>query len=230
MFASNKISDNLVFLVDVDNTLLDTDRITVELKDHLVMRVGEENASVYWRIFEGMREELGYADYLGALQRFRTEHPHLRGLMTVSRFLINYPFANRLFPASLDVIAHLSQWGKVVIFSDGDVVFQPRKVECSGLYDAVERRAMIYVHKENELEHLETVFPATRYVVFDDKLRILTAVKEKWSQRVTTVFVKQGHYAHDPTIGEYPAADLSVEHIGEVLDLKLEDFKPSLSQ
>lgn len=224
MFTEKRSADDVVFLLDVDNTLLDTDRITEELKKHLVLRVGEENALVYWRIFEEMRAEMGYADYLGALQRFRTEYPHLRGLMTVSRFLINYPFANRLFPASLDVIAHLSQWGKVVIFSDGDVVFQPRKVECSGLYDAVERRAMIYVHKETELEHLETVFPATRYVVFDDKLRILTAIKKIWGTRVTTVFVKQGHYAIDPTINEYPGADLSVEHIGEVLDLDLENF------
>ncbi len=174
-----------------------------------------------------LRQELGYADYLGALQRFRTQHPHLRGLMTISRFLINYPFANRLFPASLDVIAHLRQWGKTVIFSDGDVVFQPRKVECSGLYDAVERRAMIYVHKETELAHLESIFPAAHYVVVDDKLRILTAIKEIWESRVTTIFVKQGHYATDPGIEVYPDADLSVDRIGELLNFKREDFTPS---
>lgn len=213
-----------VFLIDVDNTLLDTDHITAELKRHLVTRVGEDNALVYWAIFEELRQELGYADYLGALQRFRTEHPHLRGLMTISRFLINYPFANRLFPGSLDVIEHLGQWGKPVIFSDGDVVFQPRKVECSGLYDAVERRAMIYVHKETELAHLESVFPATHYVVIDDKLRILSAIKEIWRNRVTTVFVKQGHYATDPGIRIYPNADLSVNRIGELMNFRREDF------
>ncbi len=218
---------DIVFLLDVDNTLLDTDHITAELKRHLVARVGEDNALVYWQIFEELRQELGYADYLGALQRFRTEHPHLRGLMTISRFLINYPFANRLFPGSLDVIEHLGQWGKPVIFSDGDVVFQPRKVECSGLYDAVERRAMIYVHKEMELAHLASVFPATHYVVIDDKLRILTAIKEIWGSRVTTVFVKQGHYATDPAIAIYPEADLSVNRIGELLNFTLGDFIPT---
>jgi len=225
MITSESPSGEIVFLLDVDNTLLDTDRITEELKHHLVMRVGEENALVYWGIFEKMRVDLGYADYLGALQRFRTEHPHLRGLMTVSRFLINYPFANRLFPGSLDVIEHLGQWGKVVILSDGDVVFQPRKVERSGLYDAVERRAMIYVHKETELEHLESVFPAKRYVVVDDKLRILTSIKETWGDRVSTVFVKQGHYANSLEAGQYPDADLSVNRIGDLLEFSLEHFK-----
>ena len=153
------------------------------------------------------------------MQRYRVEHPRDPHLLTVSYFLVNYPFANRLYPNSLDVIEHLRAWGPTVILSDGDVVFQPRKVERSGLFDAVERNVLIYIHKEVELDDVERRYPAERYVLVDDKLRILAAVKKVWGARVTTVFPRQGHYATDPKALEgYPPADVTIERIGELLE------------
>lgn len=210
--------EKIVFLFDVDNTLLDNDRVIVDLKRHLEREVSPEGARHYWSLFEKLRAELGYADYLGALQRYRRNFPHDPNLLTVSRFLVNYPFANRLFPNSLDVLEHTKQWGPAVILSDGDVVFQPRKVERSGLADAVDGNVLIYVHKETELPDVERRYPAEHYVLVDDKLRILAAVKKVWGSRVTTVFPRQGHYAHDPNVlKEYPAADHTVERIGDLL-------------
>jgi haloacid dehalogenase-like hydrolase len=209
----------VVFLLDVDNTLLDNDRVVSDLMRHLEREVGHERQQRYWAIFEELRTELGYADYLGALQRYRVEHPRDPHLLTVSYFLTNYPFANRLFPNSLDVIEHLRAWGPTVILSDGDVVFQPRKVERSGLFEAVERNVLIYIHKEVELDDVERRYPAERYVLVDDKLRILAAVKKVWGKRVTTVFPRQGHYAADPkALQGYPPADITVERIGELLN------------
>ena len=209
----------MVFLFDVDNTLLDNDRVTADLRRHLEGEVGPARAKRYWAIFERLRTELGYADYLGALQRYRTEYPHDFRLLTVSRFLINYPFANRLFPNSLDVIEHVKQWGRAAILSDGDVVFQPHKVDGSGLFEAVDGRVLIYVHKEQELADVERHFPARHYVLVDDKVRILAAVKKIWGTRVTTVFVRQGHYALDAVaVAKYPAADVTVERIGDLLN------------
>src|SRR5215212_3047202 len=169
---------NVVFLVDVDNTLLDNDRVTADLKRHLEREVGHERQQRYWAIFEELRSELGYADYLGALQRYRVEHPRDPHLLTVSRYLVNYPFANRLYPGSLDAIDHLKTWGPVVILSDGDVVFQPRKVDRSGLFEAVDGNVLIYIHKEEELDDVAARYPAIRYVMIDDKLRILAAIKD----------------------------------------------------
>jgi FMN phosphatase YigB (HAD superfamily) len=215
----------VVFLVDVDNTLLDNDRVIADLMRHLEHEVGHERQQRYWAIFEELRSELGYADYLGALQRYRIEHPRDPRLLTVSSFLVNYPFANRLYPNSLDVIDLLKGWGPPVILSDGDVVFQPRKVERAGLFDAVDKNVLIYVHKEQELDDVERRYPADHYVLIDDKLRILTAVKKSWGARVTTVFPRQGHYAHDPQIiASCPPADLSVERIGDLLEYDLDTF------
>jgi len=214
--------DQVVFLLDVDNTLLDNDRVVVDLMRYLEREVGQERQQRYWEIFEQLRAELGYADYLGALQRYRVENPRDSHLLTVSHFLIDYPFANRLFPNSLDAIDHLKKWGKTVILSDGDVVFQPRKIERSGLMDAVEKNILIYIHKEQELEDVERRYPADHYVLVDDKLRILTAVKKVWGRRVTTVFPKQGHYAHDPEVlKKFPPADINVERIGDLLNYDL---------
>jgi FMN phosphatase YigB (HAD superfamily) len=202
----------------VDNTLLDNDRVTNDLKRHLEREVGPERAESYWSIFEQLRTDLGYADYLGALQRYRTEYPHDLRLLTVSRFLVNYPFANRLFPNSLDVIDRVKQWGPAALLTDGDVVFQPRKVDRSGLFEAVDGKVLIYVHKETELADVERRYPSDHYVMVDDKLRILTAIKKIWGSRVTTIFVRQGHYALDPRIlTAHPAADVSVERIGDLL-------------
>jgi FMN phosphatase YigB (HAD superfamily) len=215
--------DRVVFLLDVDNTLVDNDRVIADLMRYLEREVGHEREARYWAIFEELREELGYADYLGALQRYRVEYPRDPHLLTVSHFLINYPFANRLYPNSLDVVDRLKAWGPVAILSDGDVVFQPRKVERSGLYEAVDGNVLIYVHKEQELEDVAARYPADRYVLVDDKLRILSTIKRLWGERVTTVFPRQGHYAHDPDVlATYPAADITIERIGDLLAYDLE--------
>jgi FMN phosphatase YigB (HAD superfamily) len=221
----------ITFLFDVDNTLLDNDRVTADLKRHLQREVGPERADRYWAIFEQLRAELGYADYLGALQRYRIEYPRDPRLLIVSSFLINYPFANRLYPNSLDVIDHVRQWGPAVILSDGDVVFQPRKVERAGLLEAVDGNALIYVHKETELDDVEQRFPAEHYVMVDDKLRILAAMKKIWRERLTTVFPRQGHYALDPkTIATYPPADIAIERIGDLINYDLADLLQGLNK
>ena len=207
----------IVFLLDVDNTLIDNDRVAADLKRHLTREVGAERQERYWAIFEALRAELGYADYLGALQRYRVEHPRDPHLLAVSSFLVNYPFANRLYPESLDVIEHLAAWGPTVILSDGDVVFQPRKIERSGLFDTVEGRVLIYIHKERELDDVERRFPAEHYVLVDDKIRLLTACKKVWGERLTTVFPRQGHYAHAADVATYPPADITIARIGELL-------------
>jgi FMN phosphatase YigB (HAD superfamily) len=212
----------VVFLFDVDNTLLDNDSVAADLQRHLESEVGPDGTKEYWRIFEQLRAELGYADYLGALQRYRAEHPRDPHVLTVSHFMINYPFATRLFPDALEVIEHVERWGEAVILSDGDIVFQPLKINRSGLADAVAGRVLIYVQKEQQLHDVEQRYPAEHYAMLDDKVRILTAVKNFWASRVTTVFVRQGRYATDPKIlATYPAADISIERIGDLLRYKL---------
>ena len=207
-----------VFLFDVDNTLLDNDRVTAALRTFLENEVGSERSDRYWSIFEELRSELGYADYLGTLQRYRDHYPYDSHLLSVSIFLVNYPFANRLFPRSLDVLEHFKRQGPVVILTDGDAVFQPRKVERSGLLETVDNNVLIYIHKEQELHDVERRYPANHYVLFDDKLRILAAIKGQWKDRVTTVFVRQGHYATDTAaIANYPDADVSIDLIGDAL-------------
>lgn len=207
----------IVFLFDVDNTLLDNDRIEADLRRHLKAKVGDESQRRYWDIFEQLRAELGYADYLGALQRYRVERPRDPKLLEVSYFMINYSFANRLYPESLDAVEHAKQFGPAVILSDGDVVFQPRKVDRSGLYETFEGHVLIYVHKEHELEDVENKYPAEHYVMVDDKVRILTAIKQYWGERVTTVFPRQGHYALDKAqVEKYPRPDITIERIGEL--------------
>jgi len=221
------VPSNIVFLFDVDNTLLDNDRVTEDLRGYLEHEVGHERQKRYWTIFEQLRGELGYADYLGALQRYRAEYPRDPHLLTVSHFLIHYPFADRLYPNALKVIHHVKQWGRVVILSDGDVVFQPRKVEQSGIFDAVDGNVLIYIHKEQELNDVEQRYPAEHYVLIDDKLRILSAVKSIWTSRVTTVFPCQGHYALDrQTLARYPPADVTITRIGDLLNYDL----PALRQ
>ena len=219
-------TNNIVFLFDVDNTLLDNDRVTADLRRHLEQQVGQERQQRYWDFFEQLRSELGYADYLGALQRYRIEYPRDPGLLTVSHFLVNYPFATRLYPDSLDAIEHVKQWGQAVILSDGDVVFQPLKIERSGISGTVDTNVLIYIHKERELDDVEKRFPAGHYVLIDDKLRILTEVKKVWGAKVTTVFPRQGHYAHDPKIvSTLPPADISIDRIGDLMNLGSDDFR-----
>ncbi len=211
---------DVVFLLDVDNTLLDNDAVVADLRHHLRDAFGDDCERRYWDIFEALRVELGYADYLGALQRYRVEHPADPHLLATSLFLLDYPFAERLYPGVLDAIACLKRRGPVVILSDGDVVFQPRKVERSGLWSAVVGHVLIYIHKEAMLADVERRYPARRYVVVDDKIRLLNAIKKVWGDRVTTVFVRQGHYAADAAeIALYPPTDATIEHIAGVIDL-----------
>ncbi|MEP6705402.1 MAG: HAD family hydrolase [Acidobacteriota bacterium] len=224
-------SNTVVFFFDVDNTLLDNDRVTRDLHRHLESGVGHEHSDHYWKIFEELRNELGYADYLGALQRYRVEHPHDPNLLTVSYFLVNYPFANRLYPNSLDAIEHCQQFGQVVILSDGDVVFQPRKVERSGIFEAVEGNVLIYIHKELELDDVVRRYPAEHYVMVDDKLRILEEIKKSWGTRVTTVFPRQGHYAHDTDIlANHRPADICIERIGDLVEFDLQSLHQAARQ
>jgi FMN phosphatase YigB (HAD superfamily) len=225
MNKGEESASRVVFLFDVDNTLLDNDSVAADLQRHLASKIGAAGVQEYWRIFEQLRTELGYADYLGGLQRYRAKHPHAQRLLCMSDFLISYPFAERLFPDALKVIEHVQQWGLAVILSDGDVVFQPLKISRSGLANAVAGRVVIYVHKEQELDDVERRYPAEHYVLVDDKLRILAAVKKFWGSRVTTIFVRQGHYAADPKIlASYPPADISIGGIGELLQYHLTEL------
>ena len=216
---------DIVFLFDVDNTLLDNDRVQAHLREHLAENYGAEARDRYWQILEELREQLGYVDYLGALERYRVEALHRPEVLRMSNWLVDYPFAERLYPGSLDVLARLTAWGPTVILSDGDVVFQPRKVERSGLWQAVEDRVLIYIHKERELAYVERLYPARHYVLIDDKLWILDAVKKIWGDRVTTVFPKQGHYALDPqTVATYPPADIELARVGDLTAYDIGSF------
>jgi FMN phosphatase YigB (HAD superfamily) len=218
-------SEQVVFLLDCDNTLLENDLVVADLRAHLTEEFGAASSDRYWEIFETLRSELGYADYLGALQRYRMERQCDTRLMLMSSFLIDYPFASRLYPGALAALARLRTLGPTVILSDGDVVFQPRKIKQAGLWDAVEGRVLIYIHKEQMLDEVAQRYPARRYVMIDDKLRILAAMKRIWGERLTTVFPRQGHYAHDPAaIANYPPADVTIEHIGELASMDLAAF------
>ena len=217
--------DRIVFLVDVDNTLLDNDRIQEDLRNHIERHFGPECRDRFWTIQEQLFEELGYRDYLGALQRFRVENPYDPQMVTAATFLVDYPFANRLYPGALDVLQKFRGWGCTVILSDGDVVFQPRKVERSGIFEAVDGQVLIYVHKEESLDDVMRRFPAEHYVLVDDKLRILEAIKKGWGNRVTTVFPKQGKFATDPKVlALYPEADVTIDRISDLLSYSLSDL------
>jgi len=210
---------DFVFLFDVDNTLLDNDRLQNDLFRHLARKFGVKARSRYEAIFEELRAELGYADYLGALERYRLEKLHDPRLLCVSNWLVDYPFTARLYPGALDVIQRLKRWGRVAILSDGDAVFQPRKVEGSGLWKAFNGHVLIFIHKEKELAAVERFYPAKHYVMVDDKLRILEAVKDIWKDHVTTVFPRQGHYAKDKkALAKYRPADISVRRIADLLE------------
>jgi FMN phosphatase YigB (HAD superfamily) len=217
--------ESILFLVDVDNTLMNNDRIQDDLKRHIERKFGTECRDRFWTIQERLFEELGYRDYLGALQRFRVENPYEPHLVTAATFLVDYPFANRLYPGALDVLERFRTWGRTVILTDGDVVFQPRKVERSGIFEAVDGHVLIYIHKEESLEDVVRRYPAEHYVMVDDKLRILTAIKQYWGDRVTTVFPRQGQFAHDQRVlASYPAPDVTVDRIDSLLELDISDL------
>jgi FMN phosphatase YigB (HAD superfamily) len=211
-----------VFLVDVDDTLLDNDRIREDVQAHLVRSYGEDVANRYWTIQERRFVELEYRDYLGAVEEWWEGEGRDPRLLEVTRYLLEYPFADRLYPHALDVLTHLRTLGRVVVLTDGDAVFQPHKVARSGIRDAVDGHVLVYVHKELELADVERRYPAERYVLVDDKLRILTAVKEHWGERVTTVLPLQGQFATDPEIAAaHPAADVTVAGIGDLIGVEL---------
>jgi FMN phosphatase YigB (HAD superfamily) len=211
-----------VFLFDVDNTLVDNDHVISDLRRHLESDIGHDSAQRYWTLFEELRSELGYADYLGALQRCRLEHPRDFNILAVSSYLLNYPFANRLYPNSLDVVDRCQAFGETVIVTDGDVVFQPFKINRSGLYEAFEGKVLIYIHKEMELEDITTRYPADHYVFIDDKVRILSAVKKAWGPRATTIFPRQGHYAADEKeLEKFPKPDFTIDRIGALVEADL---------
>jgi FMN phosphatase YigB (HAD superfamily) len=208
---------DLVFLVDVDNTLFDNDRFQQELREHLQSSYGDHANEAYWAAFDKLRSELGYVDYLGALQRYRLEEPHDARILRVANWLLEYPFADRLYPEALAAVRHIRQWGPVVILSDGDAVFQPHKIDRSGLGRAFDGNVLIYVHKEKELDAVERAYPARHYVLIDDKLTILDAVKRGWGDRVTTIFPKQGRYALEAAAcADLPAADIAIARIGDL--------------
>ena len=208
-----------VFLFDVDNTLLDNDRIQADLGAHLARYYGKSVRDRFWNIFEQLRTELGYADYLGALERYRLEAMHEPRLLRMANWLVDYPFQDRLYLNAIAVVRRAQRAGTVAILSDGDAVFQPRKVERSGLWTVFGDNVLIYIHKELELADVENHFPARHYVMIDDKLRILDAIKRRWGDRVTTVFPRQGHYATDPKqLAKFPPADISIDHIGDLLE------------
>ncbi len=213
----------VVFLLDVDNTLLDNDTAQTDYIAEIRRQVSPEAAGRYWEIFKQLTLELGYADYLGALQHYRLDHMYDHRLLHISSYLLDYPFADRLYDGALELITHWRNFGQVAILTDGDVVFQPRKIIRSGLYEAVSGQVMVFMHKEKESEQVEQRYPARHYVMVDDKLRLLTTIKARWRDRVTTVFARQGHYAAEPqTLATYPSADISVGHIRELLDHPLE--------
>lgn len=216
---------DLVFLFDVDNTLLDNDRFQSDLFRHIEREFGRDARARYLEIFEDLRNQLGYADYLGALERYRQQDLHDPRFLHMANWVIEYPFPQRLYPGALDVLKRVRRWGKAVILSDGDAVFQPRKVERSGIWKAVGGNVLIFIHKEQELECVGNIYPARHYVMVDDKLRLLEAIKDIWKDRVTTVFVQQGHYARDKkACAQYRPADISIRRIADLLDIELRSW------
>jgi FMN phosphatase YigB (HAD superfamily) len=214
----------IVVLIDCDNTLLDNDAVEQDVSDHLASEFGTEGQERYWKIFNQLTDKLGYADYLGALQRFRLGEARNTRLLLTASYLLYYPFAEKLYPGALAAIRHLRAWGPTVILSDGDVVYQPRKMQRSGLWEAVEGRVLVYIHKETMLDAVAEQYPARHYVMIDDKLRILSSVKKQWGDRVTTIFTRQGHYALAPDTSAYPPADMTIEGIGDLVGLDIEDL------
>jgi haloacid dehalogenase-like hydrolase len=216
---------DIVFLFDIDNTLVDNDHVQADLKNHLATTYGPEARDRYWEILEQLRTQLGYVDYLGALERYRIEAMHRPEILRMSNWMIDYPFADRVYPGAMDAVRHVRQWGLPVVLSDGDAVFQPRKVERSGIWKEFEGRVLIYIHKEEELDDVERLYPARHYVLIDDKLRILTVAKKVWGDRVTTIFPKQGHYALDPAVlKQFPPADVELPAIGDLVKFDLKQL------
>lgn len=227
MLSSNAhATASVVFLLDVDNTLLDNDRFAADLGDTLEQAFGGAERERYWAIYAQLRDELGYADYLGALQRFRVGLDNDPSLLQMSKYLLEYPFADRLYPHALETLAYLRALGPTAILSDGDVVFQPRKIQRAGLWDALGGEVLIYLHKQHMLVAMQQRYPAAHYVMVDDKPQILAEMKQRLGHRLTTVFVDQGHYAAQAPKDVRAAADVRIACIGDLRKRKLGDFLP----
>ncbi|MEO8742820.1 MAG: HAD family hydrolase [Lysobacteraceae bacterium] len=224
------ISGDTVFLLDVDNTLLDNDRFSADLRARLTQDFGAPENERYWTIYDALRNQRGYADYLDALQEFRAGHDGDPKMSLLSAFLLEYPFADRFYPHTMKAIAHLRSLGLPVVLSDGDIVFQPRKIQRSGIWDAVDGRVMICVHKQRSLVQMQQRFPAAHYVMVDDKPQLLAEMKQLMGETLTTVFVRQGHYAAESVnIRIEPAPDHTIERIGDLCNFDLQDFQPVAS-
>ncbi len=220
----NRATD-LVFLLDVDNTLLDNDRFADDLGSRLEAAFGAAQRRRYWDIFSRLRAQLGRADYLASLQEFRSGLDEDPRLLEMSAYLLEYPFADLLYPQALATIAHLARLGLPVVLSDGDIVYQPRKIQHAGVWAAVEGRVLIFLHKEQSLDLMQRRYPATHYVMVDDKPNLLAAMKRVLQERLTTIFVRQGHYAHATDMGSItPTPDRSIDTIAELLQLTRSDF------
>jgi FMN phosphatase YigB (HAD superfamily) len=219
-------ANDLVCLLDVDNTLLDNDRFAADLGARLEGAFGAAERERYWRIFGKLRDELGRADYLESLQNLRAGLEDNPELLRMSEFLLEYPFAALVFPQAGAVIAHLRTQCVPVVLSDGDVVFQPRKIQRAGLWDAVGGRVLIFLHKERMLDVVQRRYPARHYVMVDDKPQLLAAMKSAMGPRLTTIFVRQGHYARAADLGAIePPPDRAIERIGDLLHLNLTDIE-----
>lgn len=220
----------LVFLVDVDNTLLDNDQFSSDLSDCIQQAFGKSGLELYWAIYGRLREQYGYADYLGALQQFRKDYEGHPLLLELSSFLLDYPFRKRYYPRALAVIEHLRTMGTLVILSDGDIIFQPRKIQLSGLWDAVDGRVLVFLHKELMVEMIEQRFPAQHYVMIDDKQSLLALMKRQLGTKLTTIHVNQGHYNATNADAINPPPDMSMAHIGNVCELTLADFQADVAE
>jgi FMN phosphatase YigB (HAD superfamily) len=218
----------VIFLFDVDNTLLDNDRMKRDLGDYVNRTFGPGAENELWTLYEEERVKHGYADFLGTLERFRLAHLQDTRVLKLANWVMDYPYIERLYPDALGVVRHVRQWGLPVILTDGDGVFQPHKLERAGLLGAFGGHVLNYVHKEQELDSVKRAYPAKHYVLIDDKLSLLNLVKKAWGDRVTTVFPRQGHYANDAKIlARSQPADIEIERIADLMDYDFSTLQPA---
>jgi len=226
--ARDAALDPVFFLVDVDNTLFDNDRFAVELSAHLEKSFNVAERERYWSLHKKRWAEFGISDYLGTMQQFRQGLQNDPSLLQMSSFLLDFPFGDLLYPHALEVVKHMRSLGPASALSDGDMVFQPRKLQHSGIFDAFHGNALIYEHKQHELDLLQQRFPAQRYVMIDDKPNILADMKKVLGDRLTTVFVRQGRYAADASPELRSAPDMKIDAIADLLRYTREDFALAL--
>ncbi len=208
-----------VFLLDVDNTLLDNDQVRTQLEAAVTDAVGPARATRLWEIYEAVREELDFVNFPETLERFSRECDEVACLGRLSSILYGFPFAECLYPGALQAIHHVKSLGLPVILSDGDQLFQRYKIRAAGLETAVDGRVLVYVHKEQSTDDIRKRYPATHYVMVDDKPRIHTAMKAVLGDQVTTVMVCQGKYAADPAQHDYPDPDVTLDSIQDLVQL-----------